>query len=221
MTKNKKLSVKTQMLIASVLFVMILITILLFSSSYKAVIMNSESRFFKADILLLVSDHLICLRDIYDYRKRKNALKSQDYETDLAIISMKDVINIEIIQDPDDKIPTMDKDIPTKYLGKFKANVTGNIGYLYLSKKKNKIFGTIRFPGWANGSYERLKNLWISKGKIGFIRSIDSAAEAKRVGTSTYFVQEFYGDYKRKGNMIEGYYMNRGEKNVWRAYRIK
>jgi len=205
----------------AILIIILIIIITGLMSSYETLIYDNESKYYKAKIILILNDYIVCVKESNTFTRRKNAIKSSGEDHDLAFIPITGIRNIEILQNTDPA--AMVRDVPVKYLGKFKADVSGNIGYLYISlnKKKKKLFGTIRFPEWANGSYEPLKNLWIAKGKIGFIRSVDSAREAKRVGTSSYFVQEFYGEYKRKGNAIEGYYMNRGEKNVWKAYRIK
>jgi hypothetical protein len=195
-----------------------------FNSSYTAIITNIDSKYYRARILFLTGDTMVCLKYSGEYEKRVPALDAAESGFNLSIVPLSDVANIEIVPDFNVTVYRQeddDGDIQTKYLGKFKVDVAGNIGYLYLKKKDGKLHGTIRFPDWANGSYEPLKSLWISKGKIGFIRSVDTPKEARYVGVTTYFIQEYYGNYVRKGNMIEGHYTSRGVKNQWRAYRLK
>ncbi len=214
---------KKKIIIISAMIILILAVpfILAFTSSYTVLIKNTHAKYYRANVILLARDSLICLKDSAEYRKKKVALAVSSHDYGFRIISMNDIVYMEIIPDSDEISTSKWKKYGIKYLGKYKADVSGNIGYLYLSSRRGKLYGSIRFPDWANGIFEPLKSLWISKGKIGFIRSVDTLEEAKRVGVSTFFTQEFYGDYKRKGNMIEGHYTSRGAKNAWRAFRMK
>ncbi len=207
---------------ACVLIIIAVHLLVFFNSSYTAIITNTDSKFYRARILFIAGDTMVCIKYSGEYDKRRSALDARESGFNLSVIPMSDVANIEVVPDFNVTVYAQDDgDIATKYLGKFKVDVAGNIGYLYLKKRDGRLQGTIRFPDWANGAYEPLKSLWISKGKIGFIRSVDTPREAKYVGVSTYFIQEYSGAYVRKGNMIEGTYISRGVKNQWRAYRLR
>ncbi|MBN2038730.1 MAG: hypothetical protein JW864_01730 [Spirochaetes bacterium] len=222
MKKMKKILWK---IIIAVLLLLVLIaglSAIILSSSYTVLIKDTNSRFFTAKDLLIAGDHLFCIRDSAEYTKRKDALAAVEYDFNFASISMNEIIYMEIIQeDEEEEQPGKGMTFSKMYLGKYKIDASGNTGFLYLSAKRGKLYGTVRFPEWAHGVFEPLKNVWIKKEKIGFIRSVDSVEEAKRVGAPTFFTQEYHGEYKNDGNVIEGYYINRGAKMMWRGYKIK
>jgi hypothetical protein len=222
MKTNKKKKIIITAIIIFILLLAAIPVIFALTTSYTVLINSIGGKYYRARVLLLAGDSLFCLKDSREYDKRKPAIESGEPDFNFSVVPMAEVVYMEVIPDFNVTVYSQeDGDIPIKYLGKFKVDVAGNIGYLYLKKKDGKLYGTIRFPDWAKGVYEPLKSLWISKGKIGFIRSVDTPKEARYVGVTAYFIQEYYGDYVRKGNMIEGNYTSRGVKNQWRAYRVK
>ncbi len=193
--------------------------IIALTSSYTVLIKNTDSRYFIAKDILIAGDYLFCIRDSIEHKKRKNALAGNEHDYNFALLSIDDVVYIEVIPDGENISSADAMAFSKMYLGIYKVDVSGNSGYLYLRLKRGKLYGTIRFPDWAHGVFEPLKNLWIKNGRIGFIRSVDSTEEARRIGAPTFFTQEFHGEYKNEGNVIEGYYLNRGAKMMWRGYK--
>ena len=106
-------------------------------------------------------------------------------------------------------------------LGTYKINVAGHEGYLYLKQKNNRLYGGVKFPNWANGVYEPLKNIKIEKNRIYFTRSATSIKEVRRIGASSYFTQTYSGTYYAKGREIKGFYKHSGAKHSWKAEKIK
>jgi hypothetical protein len=83
------------------------------------------------------------------------------------------------------------------------------------------LYGTIRFPDWGRGATEYLRNVRIVGGKIYFTRSATTAKEIRRLGTTSYFTQEYSGEYFRSGNFIRGYYTVQGARKSWEAFKTK
>lgn len=220
MNKMKSIIWKTAIFLILLAAILAGVLAVVLSSSYTVLVKNTNSKFFIAKDLLIAGNNLFCIRDSFEYNKRKEALSAVEFDFNFTRLPMNEIVYMEIIKEYDEESGnglTFSK----MYLGKYKIDVSGNIGFLYLSAKNRKLYGTIRFPEWAHGVFEPLKNVWIKKGKIGFIRSIDTVEEAKRVGAPTFFTQEYHGDYKNDGNVIEGYYINRGAKMMWRGYKLK
>lgn len=214
--KNKIIRI---VLIVIIIILLITPVVMVASSSYHVLILDNHSQFFKAKALCIIGNSLICFKDSGLYQSRKLALKNKETRFSLALLYVPDQHFIEIIPNPED----IDEsgEIHGKYLGIYQINVIGHPGYLYLSSKDGRLYGTIRFPKWAKGTYEPLKNVHFSKGKINFTRSVTDINELRRVGANTYFVQQYSGEYSENGKFIKGFYIKEGARLLWEAVRIK
>jgi hypothetical protein len=219
--KMKKLFKKLSFVLIAIMILLILPFVISMTSDHVVLITNTGSKYYTAKHLLIIGENVFCRKDSNEFIKRKDALTGTEHRYAFSIIPMREIAFIEIIPSVDSNDNVTGGTFETRYLGKYKIDVSGNIGYLYLGMKNGKIVGSVRFPDWANGAFEPLKNPWINKGKIGFIRSVETIEELKKVGSRGYFTQEFHGEYKENGNVIQGYYLNRGANMMWRAFKLK
>lgn len=217
----KKILFRFVIVLIIIIILILLPFIISLTSSYSALVTNNDSKYFMVKNMLTIGDYFFCMKDSREYNKRKEALANNEHDYSFIFMSMPDIANIEVIPGEDESEPVVSGTADIKYFGKYKVDVSGNIGFLYLSMKKGKVYGSLRFPDWGNGAFERLKSIWINKGKIGFIRSVETIEELRRVGSPAYFTQEFHGEYKDGGNVIQGYYLNRGAHMMWRAFKLK
>jgi hypothetical protein len=211
-----------------VFFILIIVLALPFivslTASYSVLITTAGSKYFMAKYMLVSGNYLFCLKDTNEYNKRKDALSALaniNHKFIFAYILMSDVSYMEIVPGREETGITGSGAVEIKYFGQYKIDVSGYVGFLFLGMKNGKVYGSLRFPEWGNGAFEPIKNPWISKGKIGFIRSVETREEARRVGSPGYFTQEFHGEYKDGGNVIQGFYLNRGANMMWRAFKLK
>jgi hypothetical protein len=228
-------SIKKRVLKLIIAFLIIIIILALpfiisMTSPYTVIITNTSAKYFMVKYMLISGNYLFCLKDSNEYNKRKDALAAlaalamranSAHNYSFAYILMSDIANMEIIPGKEETSIAGSSSIEIKYFGKYKIDVSGYVGFLFLGMKNGKVYGSLRFPDWGNGAFEPIKNPWISKGKIGFIRSVETREEAKRVGSPGYFTQEFHGEYKDGGNVIQGFYLNRGANMMWRAFKLK
>ncbi len=215
---NKNTIIRTA-LIAVIIILLVLPVVMTMSSSYQVIISNSQSQYFNAKALIITGNKILCLKGSSVYQTRETALKSEETNYTPAVLNVTDYILIEIITRHEEI--AKDGEIHGKYLGVYQVIVTGHPGYLYLSSKDGQLYGSIQFPKWANGVYEPLKNVYFSKGKINFTRSVTTPQEMKRVGANNYFVQQYSGDYSENGKIIKGFYIKDGTSQLWEAIRIK
>ena len=197
----------------------VLVLLLLCTPSYNALVLDTSKRWYHARPLLLVGDTMICLRQHETYPTRKKALKRVPDDMWPSVISILDVRLIEIfpvIEEEED-----DDDLPIRHYGKFQINASGHIGYLYLSYKNGRPYGTIRFPNWSNGVYEKLKKVRVKERYVYFTRSVTTPAEMRRTGAPFYFTQNYEGKYLVGGKMIKGQYRTDKGKFLWEATRTK
>ena len=205
-------------LIAVIIILLMLPVVMTATSSYQAII-SSQSQFFYAKSVIIIGNKIICLKGSNVYQTRETAMKGEETNYSPAILNVTDYTLIEIITKHEEV--QKEGEIHGKYLGVYQVVVTGHPGYLYLSSKDGLLYGSIQFPKWANGVYEPLKNVYFSKGKINFTRSVTNPQEMKRVGANNYFVQQYSGDYSENGKIIKGYYIKDGTSQLWEAIRIK
>lgn len=104
---------------------------------------------------------------------------------------------------------------PKEYLGVYDVRVSGHKGILYLRIRNNKLKGTLRFPKWAKGSWERCKSIKIRGNSLFFIRSVTSPKERKRVGAPHFFKQVYRARFYKKGKKIVGTYSLGKERTSW------
>ncbi|MFH0974243.1 MAG: hypothetical protein V1874_00500 [Spirochaetota bacterium] len=217
----KKIFIKLLIVLIAILILLALPFAVSMTSDHVVLITNTNSKYYTAKHLLVIGEYAFCRKDSIEYTKRKEALAGIEHKYAYSFIPLREIAYMEIIPSGDNNGNVTGGTFESRYLGKYKIDVSGNVGYLYLGIKNGKVTGSVRFPDWANGSFEPLKNPWINKGKIGFIRSVETLEELKKVGSHGYFTQEFHGEYKENGNVIHGYYLNRGANMMWRAFKLK
>ena len=206
--------------ILSILLIVSIIIILLIvikNSSYTIIIKDKTRKYYTARSVVLLGNRLVCYKGIADYKTKRIAYHNINDKKEFAVINIKDVIFIEIVPDEEEIDPAW-----IEFLGTYRVNVSGHVGYLYLRVRNNRPYGTIRFPEWANGVHEILRSLRINRQRktIFFIRSVLTMKELRRVGANTYFTQKFYARYSYQGKVLKGKYINRGAKNSWEAEKM-
>ncbi|MCP4138089.1 MAG: hypothetical protein GY754_44410 [bacterium] len=219
---------RTGIILALVILLFLLMPLILgMCSSYKALIKNTDKKYYKAKAVYIIGDTLLCLKDSEIYTSRKRALKGEDKSFSPAIVSMKDVVFIELIHDPEEKPEPEEKpraagSVSGRYLGKYRINAENNHGFLYLKRSKSgRAYGSIVFPKWARGVFEKLKNVKVENGRIRFTRSATSRQEMERLGINKPFTQKYSGVYKQGGYRIDGTYsIPTGNRN-WAAVKVK
>ncbi|HXK66536.1 MAG TPA: hypothetical protein PK348_09735, partial [Spirochaetota bacterium] len=108
-----------------------------------------------------------------------------------------------------------------QYLGVYHINASGHEGILVLQVKDGVLYGSVRFPNWANGVWEPLKGVNIKNNTLWFTRSVTNEQERIKTGAREYFTQQYVGTYKDNGKKIIGFYKLRGAKYLFEAYRKK
>jgi len=108
---------------------------------------------------------------------------------------------------------------PQKYLGYYTIHVKGHSGQIYFGIYQEKLIGTIRFPQWAKGKLELLKNVQFNGSNFSFVRSVSNSQEMKRVGAPHFFRQEYSGRIYDEGRSISGMMISDGEKSIWTGKR--
>jgi hypothetical protein len=222
--KEKLVPLRKALIGAVVLFILpfFILAIYTLSAPENALIHLEDSSFRYAETFTVMGGQLAGRIDNKTYENRKKALDGSDRSFSWKILPLERITRIEIIH-PADKKKEEDKEavVPARYLGTWKVRTSGHTGYLYIWKKEGRVRGAIKFPDWANGVAEPLRGLTIKNNSIYFVRSATSAAELRRLGASSYFVQKYYGNYLQGGKIIKGYYISNGVRNVWRAERVR
>lgn len=111
--------------------------------------------------------------------------------------------------------------VPPQYLGTYRINASGHEGILVLRMKDGMLYGSVRFPNWANGVWEALKGVSIKNNNLYFTRSVTTERERIKTGAREYFTQRYVGSYKDNGRRIIGFYKLRGAKYLFEAHRKK
>ncbi len=207
MTEEKKKQIKICSGLTSLLLIAIIsiISVMMFSADYSAIIRTSEKKYFRARNLFICGNVMISMKGAETSNNMRFTSEEDDYS--LSILSMSEIGLIHIIPEAAEDIDG-DLAAPSKYLGRYSVEVQGHIGTLYLKATRKRVYGTIRFPKWGTGAYQRLKAVKIKNGSISFIRSANSVEETRRLGANRYFTQRFYGKYSSSGRTIKGRFTN-------------
>ena len=206
-------------LIIAVGTLVVVLALLLVSHSYSTLVLDRSSRYFRARTLFLFRNSMVCVKNDTYHDTRAKALGADDERTGLAIVSLDEIPLIEILPDEEEKRD--DGDLPIRHYGRYRINASGHNGYLYLSRKGNTVYGTIRFPEWGYGSYEKLKDIRVGANTISFTRSVTTVQEMRKTGAPAYFTQKYQGTYTIGGKVIKGQYKTSQGKFLWEAVRIK
>jgi len=219
--KKRKLFVRLLLLTlsAAVILLIAIPAVKVLNSSYSVIIKDKDMNYFRAGNLFICGDTIICRKDSESVKDR-TMLPEEDRSRYLfKILSMYDIVSIEILQDEDAAVIELSAVNP-QYLGRFKIQLQGHEGILIIGITKDRIYGTVRFPQWGNGAVEHLKGVRISSGEVRFLRSASTTEEMKRLGANYLFKQKFTGTYSSSGKVIKGFMVNdRGEKYEWEAAR--
>ncbi len=203
---------------SAVLLFMLIPVILTLVNSNDYLITYNDDRVVRGKKLFICGDTVICMKGSIEEKDKSKLPDKSQSSYSLSIMSLKELRLIEIEQSEDDSEVTGDGPVDIKYLGIYKIQLQGYFGKLRLYKNKDRISGTVRFPGWANGKTEYLKNIRISGDRISFTRSATTDAEVRRLGAGSHFTQSFRGRYIYGGKYIKGYLINhRKERHQWDA----
>ena len=219
--KNKQVNTIVKALLPALLLFLSFPFILSMTASYNALIKMHDGKFYNGKNIIINGNILIGRISDNNFTTRRNALSARTIDKALSwqYLRMEEIsfIEIETKEKEEDR-----KDLTaSRFLGAYRINAEGNMGYLYLREKNGRLYGTIRFPNYANGVYEGIKNLKISKNRISFTRSATTSKELKRIGVSSFFKQDYSGWFNKKGNYIQGQYVIPGSIRNWKAYKIK
>ncbi|HPS56654.1 MAG TPA: hypothetical protein PK514_00985 [Spirochaetota bacterium] len=188
-------------------------------TSHRGLVLDVNGNYFMIKKFHLCGETIICSKSSFISQKKDAALADETGTFSFSIISTQSIKYIEFIPageegDENDESPD------TGRLGRFKINVQGHEGTLVLYEKEEKIYGTVRFPGWANGVTEYLTGIKITGDRINFTRSATTVKEMNRLGANNLFTQKFSGTYSKSGKRINGYFVNnRREKYQWEAVK--
>lgn len=215
---QKKYRIALIILSALLLVLLLLPVIRTAFAPHRGLLLNIDGNYSIIKNMHLCGETLICRKSSFSSQKRDTALTDETGTFSLSIISLKTVKSIEFIQPAEEEAGEAAG--PDVLLGRFKINVQGHEGTLVLYEEEGKIHGTVRFPGWANGATEYLKNVKITDDKISFTRSATTVKEMRRLGANNLFTQRFSGTYSKSGKRIWGQFVNdRREKYQWEAVK--
>jgi|GEM_PF-336494 len=155
------------------------------------------------------------------HKWKKTALLDRDDNFNFTILSLNNIVDIHLIPKKEKIDVKATGGVSGVYLGTYRINAEGHNGFMYIRQKNGYLYGTIRFPKYANGAYEKMKYLQIKGNYISFTRSAQTSAEVRYVGVSKKFIQQYRGAYKRGGWYITGTYKIPGSIRNWKAYKIK
>ncbi|HSA15315.1 MAG TPA: hypothetical protein P5346_11300 [Spirochaetota bacterium] len=201
---------------------LLIVLALLISPSYSVLVLDADSHYYRARVLFMFRNHMACKKDEALFQSRDIALAHQMKDSGIALVSLADIKLLEIL--PEElygESESDEADLPVSHYGRFKINASGHIGYLYLSAGEKGVYGTIRFPDWGLGAYEKLKDIRIGKDTVSFTRSVTTPQEMRKTGAPVYFTQKYQGKYLLGGKIIKGQYRTAQGKFLWEAQRVK
>jgi hypothetical protein len=211
--------------IAGMIIASILSLIFILTHGSEAYIFAKDGSVFRAHFSI-VGNHIIITSRSAPEKDIKNALNSP-LAAGISIISADSVTSIEFMHNttPTEEEPHLvldpnkKKSGPFTVLGTYTVNVSGHRGKMVIISQKGGFEGYIQFPNWAKGMREPMKKIKIHGNTISFTRSVETAAEQKRVGAPNLFVQNFAGEISDGGKTIKGFFTNHGGKEIWEAVR--
>lgn len=187
------------------------------NAPYTVVVKDKDMNFFRAKNLFICGNTVYCSRETGTVKDRHMLPEDNKSGYHFSVMSLDNIISIEIIHGEDGDGPESAA-VQPEHLGSFKIRLQGHEGVLILGQSENRVYGTVRFPGWAKGAAETLKGVRINSGSVMFTRSASTPAEMKRLGANYLFKQKFTGTYSSSGKVIKGYMINdRNERHEWDA----
>lgn len=213
---------KSAPMLALAAILLAIVLALVISPSYSVLVLDADSQYYRARVLFMFRNHIACMKDEAVFQSRDIALAHQMKDYGIALVSLDEIKLLEVLPEElyGEEEPA-EADLPVSHYGKFKINASGHIGYLYLSAGEKGVYGTIRFPDWGLGAYEKLKDIKVGKDTISFTRSVTTPQEMRKTGAPVYFTQKYQGKYLLGGKIIKGQYRTAQGKFLWEAQRVK
>ncbi len=216
---ENKISLKRTALVfaAGAVSILILLLIASFAPSRSAIVKTQSGEFFRANRFVFAGGYVIMTRSYPSHDSKKELIARNDIDYSLSAIGLEDISFIEYIDDEGDEEAAS---VPPQYLGNYHINVSAHRGTLSLWEKNGRIYGAVKFPNWAHGAVEYLKNVTIKGNSLYFKRSVSTPAELRKTGAGAYFVQHYNGKYSAGGKIIKGSYSKTGHRGVWEAKKF-
>ena len=183
--------------------------------SFKALILLKDDKYKLAkSVIIIINNSAVGFISKSSFENRDKLLKEINNKVtfSFSVISFIDIKRIEFFEEV--KGASI---ISKKLLGKYKIVASGHHGILNIWQNENNLYGSVKFPQWANGVTEYLKEVSVRDNKISFTRSISTKNELKRIGADSYFIQSYSGIYSDSGMSIKGFYVNKGARFLWEA----
>lgn len=186
--------------------------------SRPVIVHFTSGEYSRADGLLVIADRALLRMDSERFKTRDDAFKSDPLSPGWGLWSLSAIMTLEFLEKEQQK-KISDQDIP--YTGTWRIDAEGNPGYIFLTFQNDRYEGTIRFPQYAHGVTEPMRNIAVTGRKITFTRSASTSNELKRMGISTPFKQEYTGWFNTAGNYVKGQYVIPGSIRNWSGYRVE
>lgn len=206
----KKIVLYAAIFIGGIIASVLVLLIYGLSFTQSAVIQDITKQYYHASKLVLFGN--VAIGFISDSSSQNKDLESKPHS--LKIISTQTIANMYF--NPFESVY-----VPPQYLGTYHINASGHEGILVLQVKDGVLYGSVRFPNWANGVWEPLKGVTIKNTTLHFTRSVTNEQERIKTGAREYFTQYYVGTYRDNGKKIIGFYKSRGAKYLFEAYRKK
>ncbi len=188
-----------------------------------SVIALADGNFMRSDFSFSVFSRVVYFNSA-GYQTKEAAIAGTNGHS-FGIVKTDQLLYIEFIHESLEEDKALQDDQSVKidfpYAGRYKLNANGNDGTLNIVKTEKGYYATIQFPNWGKASVEILKRLSFKGRRIYFVRSVSTKEELAKTGATSYFTQEYYGEFSTDGTLVSGQYVLRGAKYQWNAIRIK
>ncbi|MBP8082626.1 MAG: hypothetical protein KAZ87_05420 [Spirochaetes bacterium] len=188
-----------------------------------SIIALADGNYMRSDFSFSVFSRVIYFNSA-GYQTKEAAIAGKNGHS-FGIVNIDNLLYVEFIHESSAEERVLPEDqqvsIDFPYAGKYKINANGNDGVLNIVKTEKGYYATIQFPNWGKASVENLKRLSFKGRRIYFVRSVSTKEELAKTGATSYFTQEYYGEFSTDGTLVSGQYVLRGAKYQWNAIRKK
>ncbi|MBN1500821.1 MAG: hypothetical protein JW982_11725 [Spirochaetes bacterium] len=214
---------------AVILIAAVFMLFILFQPKRYAVIKMLNGDIYRGKIILITDNKMYYQKgkDVYDDFEIAYS-ESLDFDISFSIENIDKIESIHyILREQKDEVPEPEvtkkpeEKYDTNIFGTYHIFLSGHEGTLYIRYKNGRVYGGVKFPNWANGVYEPLKDVRIKNGELSFTRSATTLKDIRRIGISSYFTQTFTGRLYPKTGEIKGFFTNSGARQSWHAEKIK
>ena len=205
--------------VAGIVLAGICLVMCMFLFSRPFLVSFTSGDFSRGTSVIVAVDRALLHIDTKTFKTRELALKSDMSSCGWSIRSLSEIRLLEFMEPEEEEDEPADLEHP--YAGTWKIDAEGNPGYIFLAYRNNRYEGSIRFPQYAYGVIEPMRNLVITGQKITFIRSAYTSAELKRLGISVPFKQQYSGWFNKAGTYVKGEYIIPGSIRNWSGYHVK